>query len=69
MKAKKKPFDLKKPGDVGVDAAALKGQIHAVVTGYQAPPEKPAGKIFKGEDIEVMVGKVVDLLRSESKVI
>jgi electron transfer flavoprotein beta subunit len=69
MKAKKKPFDLKKPGDVGVDAAALKGQIRTQITGYANPPEKPAGKIFKGEDIEVMADKVVAALRSEAKVI
>lgn len=69
MKAKKKPFDLKKPGDIGVDAAALKGQIHTVTTAYQAPPEKPAGKVFAGEDVAVMVDKVVKLLREEAKVI
>lgn len=69
MKAKKKPFDLKKPGDLSIDAAALKGGIKAVVTGWQNPPEKPAGKVFKGEDVEVMVAKVVKLLRDEAKVI
>ncbi len=69
MKAKKKPFDLKKPGDLGVDAGALKSGIKAAVTGYTNPPEKPAGKIFKGEDVAVMVDKVVQALRSEAKVI
>ena len=69
MKAKKKPFDLKKPGDLGLDAGALKSGVKATVTGYMAPPEKPAGKIFKGEDVAVMVDKVVQLLRSEAKVI
>lgn len=67
MKAKKKPFDLKKPGDIGVDAGALKNGIKSVVSGYMNPPEKPAGKIFKGEDVEVMVDKVVKLLREEAK--
>ena len=47
MKAKKKPFDLKKPGDIGVDANALKAGIRSTITGYNNPPEKPAGKIFK----------------------
>lgn len=69
MKAKKKPFDLKKPGDIGVDAGALKAGIHSVVTGYTNPPEKPAGKVFKDEDVAVMVEKVVKLLREEAKVI
>ena len=69
MKAKKKPLDLKKPGDLGVDAATLKAGIRSLVTGFTSPPEKPAGKIFKGEDLEVMIDKVVNLLRSEAKVI
>ena len=69
MKAKKKPLDLKKPGDLGVDAGALKGSVRAVVKGFTPPPEKPAGKVFKGEDLEVMVDKVVKLLREEAKVL
>lgn len=69
MKARKKPFDLKKPGDLGVDANALKAGVRAVVKGYMPPPEKPAGKVFKGEDVGVMVDKVVKLLREEAKVI
>lgn len=69
MQAKKKPLDLKKPGDMGLDANALKTGIKSVVTGYAPPPDKPAGKMFKGEDVEVMVDKVVKLLREEAKVI
>jgi electron transfer flavoprotein beta subunit len=67
MKAKKKPFDLKTPGDVGVDSGTLKAK--AVVKGYKYPPEKPKGQIFAGEPVEVMVQKVVKLLREEAKVI
>ena len=69
MKAKKKPLDTKKPGDFGVDAAALKAAPKAVLRGFMPPPEKPAGKVFKGEDVAVMVDKVVKLLREEAKVI
>jgi electron transfer flavoprotein beta subunit len=69
MKAKKKPLDLKKPTDLGLDAGQLKSGIHAVVKGYMNPPEKPAGKVLKGEPLEVMVEKVVKLLREEAKVI
>lgn len=69
MKARKKPFDLKKPGDLGLDANALKSGSKAVIQGYTPPPEKPAGKVFKGEDLSVMVDKVVKLLREEAKVI
>ncbi len=69
MKAKKKPFDVKKPGDIGVDASALKSGIRSTITGYTNPPDKPAGKIFKDEDVSVMVDKVVKLLREEAKII
>jgi electron transfer flavoprotein beta subunit len=69
MKAKKKPLDKKTPGDVGADAAALKSGVKTVVKGFKYPPEKPAGKLFQGEDVEVMVAKVVKLLRDEAKVL
>jgi electron transfer flavoprotein beta subunit len=67
MKAKKKPFDVKKPGDLGIDVGSLKVKVQ--VKGYNPPPEKPAGQIFKGEDIAVMAEKVVKLLREQAKVI
>jgi electron transfer flavoprotein beta subunit len=67
MKAKKKPFDSKSPGDFGVDSGSLKAK--AVIKGYKYPPEKPKGKVFAGEPVEAMVEKVVKLLREEAKVI
>ncbi len=67
MKAKKKPFDVKKPGDLGLDIGSSKVKVK--IKGYTPPPEKPAGQIFKGEDVAVMVEKVVKLLREEAKVI
>jgi electron transfer flavoprotein beta subunit len=67
MKAKKKPFDTKAPGDFGVDGNSLKAKT--VITGYKYPPEKPKGKIFQGEPVEAMVEKVVKLLREEAKII
>lgn len=69
MKAKKKPLDVKNPGDFGIDVKALQGQFKTVVKCYKNPPEKPKGKLFQGEDVNVMVEKVVGLLRSEAKVI
>lgn len=69
MKAKKKPFDSKTPSDFGLDPAGLTASIKVVVTGYEYPPAKPAGKVFQGEEIEAMVDKVVKLLREEAKVI
>ncbi len=67
MKAKKKPFDVKSPADVGADASALKARV--IVKGFKYPPEKPKGKVFAGEPVEAMVEKVVKLLRDEAKII
>ncbi len=69
MKAKKKPMDLKTPKDFGLDTATLNAFQHVRLESYQYPPEKPKGKIFQGEPVEVMVDKVVKLLREEVKVI
>jgi electron transfer flavoprotein beta subunit len=63
MKAKKKPLTEKKIADMGVDAPVVQ------TLSYALPPEKAAGKVFKGEPVEQMVQKVVGLLRSEAKVI
>lgn len=68
MKAKKKPFDTKTPGDFGCDMNALKSGF-TKITGYAYPPQKPAGKVFAGEPVDVMVEKVVKLLREEAKVL
>ncbi len=68
MKAKKKPFDIKKSSDFGIDEATLKNSWVKVAS-YVLPPSKPAGKIFAGEAVDVMIGKVVKLLREEAKVI
>lgn len=63
MKAKKKPIDEKKLTD-------LISEKHKVeVTTYKLPPEKTAGKVFKGKPVEEMIKEVVGLLRSEAKVI
>ena len=67
MKAKKKPFDVKAPSDVGVDASALKPR--SITKSFKYPPEKPKGQVFAGEPVEAMVEKVVKLLRDEAKVI
>lgn len=63
MKAKKKPVEEKKASD-------LIGQPHKVENRkYKLPQEKPPAKIFKGEPVEQMVEKIVQLLRTEAKVI
>lgn len=64
MKAKKKPLVEKKVQDLIGNETAL-AQTHM----YQMPPTKAPGKIFQGRPIEDMVKEVVQLLRSEAKVI
>jgi electron transfer flavoprotein beta subunit len=63
MKAKKKPLVEKKIADLGVEVPVVE------TLSYALPPEKAAGKVFKGEPVDQMVAKVVALLRSEAKVI
>ena len=69
MKAKKKPLDKKTCTDYGLDLSKLQSSIKCRVKKFKFPPEKPAGKVFKGEDVAVMVAKVAKLLREEAKVI
>ena len=69
MKAKRKPFDVKSPADIGLDAGELTALSKTKIVGYEYPPEKKAGQVFKGEDVSTMVSKVVQLLRDEAKVL
>jgi electron transfer flavoprotein beta subunit len=69
MKAKKKPLDVKTPADFGVNVQELKDQSYVKISSFAYPPEKPKGKILKGEPVDVMVEKVVKLLREEAKII
>jgi electron transfer flavoprotein beta subunit len=69
MKAKKKPLDVKKPSDYGLDAGKLNTELKTIAKSFEYPPQKPAGQVFKGEPVEVMVDKVVALLREQAKVI
>lgn len=68
MKAKKKP--LNELTLAAVLAAAGKANSPTTrIIGYELPPEKQPGRIFKGKPTEAMVKEVVGLLRSEAKVI
>ena len=69
MKAKRKPYERHTVADLGLDANELKKNIKTTVTSYSYPPEKPSGKVFKGESTQAMVDKVVNALREEAKVI
>jgi len=63
MKAKKKPLAEKKLAELVSESAVVE------TISYALPAEKAPGKVFKGEPVELMVQKVVGLLRSEAKVI
>jgi electron transfer flavoprotein beta subunit len=63
MKAKKKPLKEIKFTDLSPQKPTTQ------IVGYSLPPEKQPGKTFKGQPVEQMVKEVVQLLRSEAKVI
>jgi electron transfer flavoprotein beta subunit len=69
MKAKKKPLDVKTLQDLGLDTSTLQSLQLTKIEGFSYPPEKPKGKIFKDESVEIMVDKLVKALREEVKVI
>lgn len=64
MKAKRKPL-LEKKFDELMGGETSKTQT----VEYQLPPTKAPGKMFQGKSVEEMVNEVVQLLRSEAKVI
>jgi len=64
MKAKRKPLVEKKLQSL------IEGEsVKTLTTEYQLPPTKPPGKMFQGKPVEDMVKEVVQLLRTEAKVI
>jgi electron transfer flavoprotein beta subunit len=68
MKAKRKPLTTLSLADVGVSDSDRRVKY----SGFQLPPEKPAGKKFEAMDEGVqqsVVADVVNLLRTEAKVI
>lgn len=69
MKAKRKVFDIKKPEDFGESSSELNAMAATEIISYQFPPEKPTGKILKGDDVGTMVDQLVDLLQKEAKVL
>ncbi|MBN1572949.1 MAG: electron transfer flavoprotein subunit beta/FixA family protein [Deltaproteobacteria bacterium] len=60
MKAKKKPLDQK---DISL------GDAKAVIVKWEAPPERPPGRIIEGDDAATKAAALVKALREEAKVI
>ncbi|SDX57294.1 electron transfer flavoprotein beta subunit [Marininema mesophilum] len=66
MKAKKKPLERMDIEDLDIDEDELEGRTETLET--YLPPAKEAGKILEG-DLDVQAKELVQLLRSEAKVI
>jgi electron transfer flavoprotein beta subunit len=70
MKAKKKPLDVKKLADLGVDPgqAGAAGALLEVIK-MVPPPARDAGKVVEGESPQEKAAKLAELLRNEAKVV
>jgi electron transfer flavoprotein beta subunit len=69
MKAKKKPLDVKKLGDLGLSADQVGAKAAKVkVTAMEMPPQRKAGRIIQG-DTAKKAQELVRLLHEEAKLI
>jgi electron transfer flavoprotein beta subunit len=68
MAAKKKPFEVKRPADVGLDTEDLAPGRRVVWESLVLPPPRPAGRILEG-DAQETARELARLLRQEAKVI
>lgn len=66
MKAKKKPLKRLEADDLGLNPAAVSSKTETVE--LFLPPEKSAGRLLEGE-LDEQVAELVDLLKSEKKVL
>lgn len=69
MKAKRKPFEKLTLEQLDLNASELAGGVQTTIAKYNYPPEKPKGTVLQGEELEVMVDKVVAYLKDEAKVL
>lgn len=69
MKAKKKPFDLKTVGDLGLKQKELEEKNKTKIVGYRLPASKAKGKIFQDQTVDSMLTELVDHLRNEAKIL
>jgi len=68
MKAKKKPLDIKRPEDFGIDMDSGENAT-AEILALRLPPERKSGTIIEGESPEEKAAELVRLLHEEAKVI
>jgi len=69
MKAKRKPFQKLSLEELDLNVEELSQGVQTQIKKFNYPPEKPKGKILKGESLELMVDKVVTYLKNEAKVL
>ena len=70
MKAKKKPIDTLKAGDLGVDTSRLgKAGARVQSVSHSLPPARSAGRKIDGADLSDVAARLVRALREEAKVI
>jgi electron transfer flavoprotein beta subunit len=70
MAAKKKTIAVKKPADLGVDAAAFSGENASVRwTKLELPPARQAVKLVPADDPAKAAEELLRLLRDEAKVL
>lgn len=65
MKAKKKPITTVSFDSLGIDS----GLAQVELIGYEAPPERPPGRIIEGASIDAKIDELVRLLKDEAKVV
>ena len=70
MMAKRKKIDVWSAGDLGVDGSTVgAGAALLVEKSLNLPPERPAGRMIEGGDVNAKVNELVRLLREEAKVL
>ncbi|HIJ77019.1 MAG TPA: electron transfer flavoprotein subunit beta/FixA family protein [Deltaproteobacteria bacterium] len=70
MKAKKKPIEMKKLSDIGLNGSECGAQaIKMRIASLEMPPQRAPGRIVEGADAAVKAHEVVRQLHEEAKLI
>jgi electron transfer flavoprotein beta subunit len=70
MKSKKKPLDIKKISDLGLDAGELGPDAAKLkITSIEMPPQRTPGRMIEGDDAAAKAKELVRALHEEAKVV
>jgi electron transfer flavoprotein beta subunit len=70
MKSKKKPLEVKKLADLGLDASEFgENAIKFQVTSLEMPPQRTPGRFIEAEDTSAKAKELVRVLHEEAKLI